>query len=51
MIFFFKRLLQDFELLQALSLHAADEKFEALALGQLLCGQCDPPTKVCPTLS
>ena len=45
MIFSFKRLLQDFELLQVFALYAAFAKFEALALGQLLIGQCGLPTK------
>ena len=55
MTIFLKRLLQDFELLQALAkMYAAVAKFEALALGQLLNGQCGLPTKkfahFCPNL-
>ena len=45
MTFSFKRLLQDFELLQGFALCTAVAKFEALAVGQFLNGQCGLPTK------
>ena len=41
----YKKLLQDFKLLQALALHTAITRFYALALGEFLNGQCYPPTK------
>ena len=36
----YKKLLQDFKLLQALALHTAIARFQALALGQFLNGRC-----------
>ena len=38
-------LLQDFKLLQAVALYTAIARFQALTLGQLLNGQCDPSAK------